>query len=118
MESDSSYDRDEETHSDSPTETHAPRRSHKGGKHVWEEPTSLAKLQACPLAVTCFQHQSYYQFCEMVARFQYHHELARLFVIHLHNGQVTLVGVTFTLTPKSIYLAIDIPNIREQWNKR
>lgn len=118
MESDPSYDRDEETHSDSPTEMHAPRRPHKGGKHIREEPTSLAELQACHLAITCFQHQSCYQFCEMVSRVQYHHELARLFVLHLHNGQVTLVGVTFTLTPESISLATGIPNVEEQWNKR
>ena len=68
MELDSSYDRDEETHSDSQTELHAPRRPHKSGKHVREEPTSLAELQACPLAITCFQEKSCYQFCEMVAR--------------------------------------------------
>ena len=76
MEFDPSYDRDEETHSDSPTEIHAPRRPHKGGKHIREEPTSLAKLLACPLAITCFQHQSCFQFCEMVARVKYRHELA------------------------------------------
>lgn len=96
----------------------APRRPHKGGKHIREEPTSLAELQACPLVVTCFQHQSCYQFCEMVERVQYHHELARLFVLHLHNSQVTLAGVTFTLTPESISLATCIPNVGEQWNKR
>ena len=118
MESVSSYDRDEETHNDSPTEMHAPRIPHKGGKHVWEEPTSLSELQACPLAITCFQQQFCFQFCEMVARVQYHHELARLFVLHLHNGQVTLAGVTFTLTPESISLATSIPNFREQWNKK
>jgi len=54
----------------------------------------------------------------MVARVQYHHELARLFVLHLHNGQTTLSSVTFTLTPKSISLANEIPNVRERWNKR
>ena len=78
-----------------------------------EEPTSLAELQACPLAISCFQQQSCYQFCEMVARVHHHHELARLFVLHLHNGQVTLAGVTFTLTPESISLATSIPNVGE-----
>lgn len=118
MESDPSYARDEETHSDSPTEIHAPRRPHKGGKYIREESTSLAELQACPLAITCFQHQSYYQFCEMVARVQYYHELSRLFVLHLRNGQTTLAGVRFTLTSESISLATNIPNVGEQWNKR
>ena len=114
METYSSYDRD----SDSTTEFHAPRRPHKSGRHVREEPTSLVELQACPLAISCFQQQSCYQFCEMVARVHHHHELARLFVLHLHNGQVTLAGVTFTLTPETISQATGIPNVGEQWNKR
>ena len=117
MEFDPSYDQDEETCSDSPIEMHALRRPHKGGKHIREEPTSLAELQAYPLAVTCFQHQSYYQFCEMVSRVHYHHELAWLFVLHLHNDQTTLAGVTFTLTLESISPATSIPNAGEQWNK-
>ena len=118
MESDSSYDRNEETVSDSSREMHAPKRPHKSGKHNWEEPTSLAELLACPLTVTCFQHQSCYQFCELVERVKYHHDLARLFLLHLHNGQVTLAGVTFTLTPETIAQATSIPNVGEQWNKR
>ena len=117
MESDSSYDRNEETVSDSSKEIHAPRRHHNSGKHNREEPTSLTKLLACPLAVTCFQHQSCYQFCEMVERVKYHHELSRLFVLHLRNGSVNLVGVTFTLTPEPIAEATGIPNVGEQWNK-
>ena len=116
MESDPSYGRDEEILSDSSREMHAP--SHKGGKHIREEPTSLVELLACPLGITCFQHQSFYQFCEMVERVKYHHELARLFVLHIHNGQVTLAGVTFTLTPKTIAQTTGIPNAGEQWNKR
>ena len=47
---DTSYDQD----SDSTTELHAPRRPHKSGIHVREEPTSLAELQACPLAMEYF----------------------------------------------------------------
>lgn len=93
MESGSSYDRNEERVSDCYREIHAPRRPHKSGKHNREEPTSLAELLAYPLAVTCFQHQYCFQFCEMVARVKYHHELARLFVLHLHNDQVNLAGV-------------------------
>lgn len=117
METDSPYDRDEEIVSDSSQEIHAPRKPHKGGKHIREEPTTLTELLACPLAVACFKHQSCYQFCEMVERVKYHHELARLFVLHLHNGQVNLAGVAFTLTPKTIAEAIGIPNVGEQWNK-
>ena len=68
MESDPSYDRNEETLSDSSREMHAQRRRHKGGKHLQEQPTSLVELLAYPLAITCFQHQSCYQFCEMAER--------------------------------------------------
>jgi len=53
----------------------------------------------------------------MVERVKYHHELARLFVLYLHNGQVNLAGVSFTLTPKTIAVATSIPNVGEQWNK-
>lgn len=48
---------------------------------------------------------------------KYYHELARLFVLHLHNGQVNLASVFFTLTPETITAAIGIPNLGEQWNK-
>jgi len=113
MELDSSYDRNEEIVSDSSREIHAPRRSHKSGKHNWEEPTSLAELLACPLAITCFQYQSCYQFCDMVERVKYHHELARLFVLHLQDGQVNLAGVTFTLTPETTGQATGILNVGE-----
>ena len=53
----------------------------------------------------------------MVERVKYHHELARLFVLHLHNGQVNLTGVTFTLTPETIAEATCILHVGEQWNK-
>ena len=60
-ETDSVYE--QEYDSDSTLEVNVPnvpRRYHKGGKsgqHVREEPTYLAQLQACPLAMDCFQHQ-------------------------------------------------------------
>jgi len=56
-ETESAYEQDYD--SDSTLEINVPRRYHKGGKggqHVREEPTSLAHLQACPLAMTCFQY--------------------------------------------------------------
>ena len=118
MASDPSYDYEEETHSDSPTEVHAPRRPHRGGKHIREEPTTLSELQACPIVTSCFQHQSCYEFCEKVASIQFHHELTHLFVLHLLDGQATLAGVTFTLTLESISLETSIPNIGEQWNMK
>src|SRR5699024_9661873 len=115
---DHSSDYEVETQSDSPMEEHAPRRPHRGGRHIREEPTTLTELHAYPLAVSYFQYQSCYEFCEKVANIQFHHELARLFVLHLHGDQVTLAGVTFTLTLESILIATDIPSIGEPWNKR
>ena len=112
--SESSYEQD----SDSTTELNVPRRPRKGGKHVREEPTSLTELQAFPLAISCFQQQSCFQYCEMIARIQHHQELARLFVLHFHNGHVNLAGVIFTLTPETISQATGIPNVGEEWNKR
>lgn len=53
----------------------------------------------------------------MVERVKYHHELARLFVLHLHNGQVNLASVSFILTFETIAATTCIPNVGEQWNK-
>ena len=111
---DTSYEQD----NDSTIELHALRRPRKGDKHVREEPTSLTALQACPLAMTCFQQQSCFQYCERIAQIQHHQELARLFVLHFHNGQVTPAGVNFTLTPETISQVTGIPNVGEEWNKR
>ena len=41
-----------------------------------------------------------------------------MFVLHFHDGQVTLAGVNFTLTLETISQATGIPNVGEQWNKR
>jgi len=65
---------EQEYDSDSTLEVNVPnvpRRYHKSGKsgqHVREEPTSLAQLQACPLAMDCFQRQSCFQYCEMTSQ--------------------------------------------------
>ena len=99
-------------------EQRRPRKGGKGGHHKREEPTSLVELQACPMAVTCFQYMSCYDFCERISRIQHHRELARLFVLHLHDGHVTLAGVNFTLTPEVISQATGIPNVGEVWPKR
>jgi len=117
METDSNYEREEETFSDTSREAHVPRNPHKGGKIIQEETISLIELHACPLAISCFRHHSCYEFCEMVERVKLHHELARLFVTHLHNGQVNLAGVSLTLSPTTISEATSIPNVGEQWNK-
>jgi len=66
----------------------------------------------------CFEHQSCYEFCQKVAEVQFHHELARLFVLHLQKDQAILVVVTFTLTPETVSLATGILNIGEPWHKK
>ena len=53
-----------------------------------------------------------------MASVQFHHELARIFVLYLHGDQGILAGVTFTLTPESVSLATGIPNIGEPWHKK
>jgi len=73
--SESSYE--EETLSDSSRERNIqPRRPHKGGKIIREEPIRMVELFACPLATTCFRYQCFFEFREMVERIKYHHELA------------------------------------------
>jgi len=81
----------------------------KGGRIIREEATSLRELQAYPLSISCFKHHSCFGFCEMVERVKFHHELARLFVTHLHNNEVTIAGITFTLSPAIILEATGIP---------
>jgi len=113
------YDYDEEnTTSDSSAERNRQKRKpHKGGKITREEPTNVRELQASSLEFSCFRHLECYEFCELVERVQFHHELARLFVAHLHNNEVTLVGVTFTVSPSIISEATRIPNVGEKWYK-
>lgn len=115
---------EQEYDSDSTPEVNVPnvpRRYHKSGKsgqHVREEPTSLAHLQACPLAMDCFRRQSCFQYCEMISQIQHQRELVRLFVLHLQDGHVNLAGVNFTFSPETIAQATRIPNVGEEWNKR
>ena len=83
----SSYE--EETLSNSSRERNVqPRRPHKGGKIIREDPISIVELLSCPLATTCFRYQYFFEFCEMVKRVKYHHELARQFVINMEDNMV------------------------------
>jgi len=97
MDRGSDFEYDEDTSSDSLVERHRQRKPHKGGKIIREEPNNLRELQACSQAESCFRHLGCYEFCELVERVQYHHEFARIFVAYLHNYEVTLAGVTFTI---------------------
>jgi len=118
MDRDSDFEYEEDTFSDSSMERHKQQRKpHKGGKIIREEPISLRELHAYPLAVSCFRHQACFEFCELVERVQFHHELAKHFVAHLHNNEVTLARVTFTISPDVISEATRIPNVGEKWYK-
>jgi hypothetical protein len=119
--SETESDYEQSDYSGSTPEEEVPRRHHKGGKggrHVREEPTSLAYLQACPFALSCFRYQSCFEYCERISQIQHHRELVRLFVLHLHNGHVNLAGVDFTLSPEVVAQATGIPNVGEEWTKR
>ena len=72
---------------------------------------------ASPLTVSCFKHVGCFEFCERVQQIQYHSELTRLFIKNLHDRQVTLAGVTFTMSTNVISVATRIPNVREKWFK-
>ena len=43
--------------------------------------------------------------------------LTMLFISNLHNNQVTLAGVTFTMSTAIILAATEIPNVGEKWFK-
>ena len=108
--SESSYE--EKTQSDSSGDKNVqPRRPHKGGKTIREEPIIIAELLACPLATTCFRYQSCFEFCEIVERVKYHHELARQFVINMEDKMVQLAGINFTLSPTIIVEATRMPDV-------
>lgn len=53
----------------------------------------------------------------MIERVKFHHELARLFVTHLHNNKVTLAEIKFTISLAIISEATGILDVGEKWNK-
>lgn len=115
--SDSSYE--QETQSDSSGDKNMqPRRPHKDGKIIKEEPIRIVELLVCPLATTCFRYQSFFQFCEMVERVRYHHELARKFVINMEDNMIQLAGINFTLSLAIVAEETKMPGVGEIWNKR
>ena len=73
---------------------------------------------ASPLTMSCFKHVGCFEFCERVQQIQYHLGLTRLFITNLHDGHVTLVGVTFTMSASAISASTGIPNVGEKWFKK
>ena len=47
-----------------------PRKPHKGGRIIREDPSNLRELQASELTITCFKNLGCYEFCEQVERVQ------------------------------------------------
>jgi len=94
------------------------KKTHKGGRILRFEPTDLRELLTSPMVVTSFKYLGCYDFCEQVQAVQHHPMLTRLFISKLQDNQVTLVGVTFTLSSAIILAAIGIPNVGEKWFKQ
>ena len=74
------------------------RRPHKGRIILIIEPTSTRELLASPMTMTCFKHVGYYELCEKILRVQHHAMLTKIFISRLHDNQVNLFGVTFTIS--------------------
>ena len=81
------------------------------------EPTNTRELMVSPMTVTCFKHMGCFDFCEMVQRVQSHPVLTRVFISNLKDNQVTLDGVTFTISSAIVVATTGIPNVGENWFK-
>jgi hypothetical protein len=108
----------EEENKSSSEEERKGRKSNKGGRILRFEPRNTNELMASPMTVTYFKHLGCFEFCEKVQKVQYHPMLSRLFITNLHDNQVTLAGVTFTVSPAIISAATGIPNVGEKWFKQ
>ena len=67
--------------------------------------------------MTCFKHVGCFEFCEKTQKVHHHLVLRRLFISNLHDNQVTLAGVTFTLSTAMIAAATRITKVGEKWYK-
>lgn len=90
------------------------RPKHKGGKVNRLEPQSTVDITSSPMILTCFQNVGCFQFCKKVKQVENHSDLTRLFVLNLHNKQVSLVGVEYELSIDVISNATGIPAICEK----
>lgn len=94
------------------------RRPHKGGNIHRFEPTDLKELLASPTTVTYFKRLGCFEFCEQVHAVHYHPDLTIIFIVGLQDNQVTVVGITFTLSTATISATTDIPEVGEKWLKQ
>lgn len=114
MEEDKDYMEEEDTQEEQDREQ---RRPHKGGRILRLESTNIKDLMASPMEASCFQYVGCLDFRKLIERVQNHPVLTRLFASHLKYSQVTLVGVTFTLSTAITATATGIPNMGEKWFK-
>ena len=94
------------------------RRPHKGGRILIIEPPNTKELMASPMIVTCFKHVGCFDYCEKIQRVQYQLVLTRLLISNLHGNQVSLDGVTFTVSIAMIAVSTGILNVGEKWYKK
>ena len=73
---------------------------------------------ASPITLKSFKYVGCFEFCEKVEKIQHHLVLTKLFITNLHDNQVTLASVTFTIYPTIILEAFGIPNVGEKWFKQ
>jgi len=57
------------------------------------------------------------EFCQKVETMNFHQQLTKQFILNLQKNQVTLLGVTFIISPAIISQATGIPNARDKWFK-
>jgi len=105
----------EENRGQNEEERHERRKYKKGGRIIRHEPTNTRELMASPITVTSFKNVGCFEFCEKVERIQHHPVLTILFITNLHDNQVTLASVTFTISLIIIAYASGIPNIGRKW---
>ena len=69
------------------------------------------------MTVTCFKYVGCFDFCELVQRVQHHPALTIVFISNLQDNQVTIVGVTFTISTSVVAATTGIHNVGEKWFK-
>lgn len=94
------------------------KKTHKGDRILRFKPIDLRELLASPMVVTSFKYLGCYDFYEQIQVVQHHPMLTRLFISKLYNNQVTIAGVTFTLSTIVISAATRIPDVGDKWFKR
>ena len=89
----------------------------KGGQVSRFKPLNTQEFMSSSLAKHFFQNVGCLGFCEKIQQVGYHAKLTILFATNLRRDKVTIAGVSFKISTKSITIAIGIPNSGEKWFK-